>query len=105
MITYGVACPHCKGAIKVEVALEKTRVLVSAVGPPRNGGGRVKPGISQEIPPRPARWEPPSNGGGADFFECPEHGRSARSRYGGLYCPAQLEDGSYCKWRHTPLKV
>ena len=36
---------------------------------------------------------------------CPDHGRSARSRYnGGLYCPTELEDGSWCKWTWTAPK-
>lgn len=31
--------------------------------------------------------------------QCPEHGRAATSRYtGGLYCPTQLDDGSWCRW-------
>jgi hypothetical protein len=33
---------------------------------------------------------------------CPEHQRSLRSRWGGYYCPTQLEDGTYCKWQWTP---
>jgi len=39
---------------------------------------------------------------------CPQHGRSARSRFGppgGLYCPTQLDDGSYCRWSWPPEPV
>lgn len=57
MITYGVTCPHCKGAIKVEVSVEKLRVLVSGVAPPRNGG-RVKPGITEDVPQNGGDPEP-----------------------------------------------
>jgi hypothetical protein len=35
----------------------------------------------------------------ANGHQCPDHARSAKSRYtGGLYCPTQLDDGSWCKW-------
>lgn len=30
---------------------------------------------------------------------CPEHGKSAQSRFGGLYCPSKMPDGSFCDWR------
>ena len=30
---------------------------------------------------------------------CPEHGIAAASKFGGLYCPTKLEDGSWCPWR------
>lgn len=30
---------------------------------------------------------------------CPEHGRSARSRYGGLFCPVRTDSGAFCSWR------
>lgn len=47
MISYGVTCPHCRAAIKVEISVKQLRVLVSKVG---KGNGRVKPGITEEIP-------------------------------------------------------
>ena len=37
---------------------------------------------------------------------CPAHGRSAKSKFdGGLYCPAKLDDGDYCKWHWHPGSV
>jgi len=31
--------------------------------------------------------------------QCPTHGKSRRSaKSGGLFCPAKLQDGTYCKW-------
>jgi hypothetical protein len=89
MVTYGVTCPHCKGAIKVEISVEKLRVLASAVG-----GGRVKPGITDDCPLAPAP------GTGANGPVCPEHGLAKVSRWGGLYCPVPNPDtGGFCKWR------
>jgi len=30
---------------------------------------------------------------------CPDHGTAKASKFGGLYCPAQIsEDGDYCHW-------
>lgn len=32
--------------------------------------------------------------------ECPVHHSAKESKHGGLYCPRQLDDGTYCKWQH-----
>ena len=46
-----------------------------------------------------------ANSAAAEGQECPQHHRAARSRYnGGLYCPTQEDDGSWCKWTWTAPK-
>ena len=37
--------------------------------------------------------------------ECPEHGLSVRSKYGGLYCPHEDDSGTYCRWSWKPGKL
>jgi hypothetical protein len=46
-----------------------------------------------------------ANSAAARGQQCPEHHRAAKSRYnGGLYCPTQEDDGSWCKWTWTAPK-
>lgn len=32
---------------------------------------------------------------------CPEHGRSTPSRFGGLYCPENMGEAGFCKWKSS----
>ncbi len=64
MVNYGVTCPSCGQALKVEISVEKLRVLVSRVG-----NGRVKPGITEDVPPA----APPPDNGGFRPADPPEH--------------------------------
>lgn len=49
--------------------------------------------------PKAAPKSAPIQPGAGEDEVCPEHGISAPSNYGGLYCPTKLEDGSWCPWR------
>lgn len=48
--------------------------------------------------PAPGKSAPLQPSGGEDEV-CPVHGISTASKFGGLYCPTKLSDGSWCPWR------
>lgn len=85
--------------------VEDARQLLALVRAVPGEGIPAQPLASREEAPaqEPAAGSPAPNGHAP---ECPEHKRGLPSKYGEwLYCPAELEDGTRCKWNTKPKKA
>jgi hypothetical protein len=54
---------------------------------------------SEPVPVRQASEPPPP-----ELTECPEHQVGKQSKWGGFYCPTELDNGKFCKWTSRPKK-
>jgi len=83
---------HAEANVKAQARSAQARITKKANG---NGNGDVQHRDPPILPDGQTPFEP----------RCPVHGRAANSRFGpsgSVYCPTQLEDGSYCKWNWKP---
>lgn len=81
---FGFRCPSCGEGFTVHVT--------TGVYAQRKPGPRAAARVAQQA-------EQASHQRRQEEPRCPEHGRSARSRWGGWYCPQQTAEGAYCRWR------
>lgn len=106
-----VTCPSCGSHLALGLAAALATTGYQGNSPSLGGGnhngspsGRALAELSGGSPPvaPPPRNRRPAPAPAPLPVEpaCPEHGRSARSRFGGgLFCPTRTDSGAFCSWR------